>query len=94
MQKRNDAFTIPDFFRGFCDARAIDSNHGVRELRRPAPATGDRKYLEEGLRFLRFTGLPTRDATIRGGAKQYRSFMPFLLLAHEAGMLAELERLP
>jgi len=55
-------------------------------------ATGEKKYLEEGLRFLRFTGMPTRDATIRGGAKQYRSFMPFLLLAHEAGLLDEMER--
>ena len=57
-------------------------------------ATGDRKYLEEGLNFLRFTGLPTRDATIRGGAKQYRTFMPFLLPAHEAGVLDELEHMP
>ena len=44
----------------------------------------------DGLR--RFTGPPTRDATIRGGAKQYRTFMPFLLLAHEAGVLDELEQ--
>jgi len=57
-------------------------------------ATGDRKYLDEGLAFLRFTGRPGAIGDIRGGAKQYRTYMPFLLLAHEAGMLDELERLP
>jgi hypothetical protein len=56
--------------------------------------TGNRKYLEEGLAFLRFTGPPRALGDIRGGAKQYRTYMPFLLLAHEAGMLEELEGMP
>jgi hypothetical protein len=54
-------------------------------------ATGDRRYLEAGMELLRFTGPPTRDASVRGGAKQYRTYMPFLKLAHEAGVLQEIE---
>jgi len=57
-------------------------------------ATGNKKYLEEGLDFLRFTGPPEPLGDIRGGAKQYRTYLPFLLLAHEAGVLDELERMP
>ncbi|MHB9110392.1 MAG: RIFT barrel domain-containing protein [Armatimonadota bacterium] len=57
-------------------------------------ATGNKKYLEEGLEFLRFTGMPDHAGDVRGGAKQYRTYMPFLLLAHEAGVLDEMERLP
>jgi len=57
-------------------------------------ATGNKKYLEEGLEFLRFTGPPEPLGDIRGGAKQYRTYLPFLLLAHEAGMLDEFERMP
>ena len=57
-------------------------------------ATGDRKYLDYGLAFLRFTGPPGAIGDVRGGAKQYRTYMPFLLLAHEAGVLDELERMP
>lgn len=57
-------------------------------------ATGNQKYREEGLNFLRFTGPPERETGIRGGAKQYRTYMPFLLVAHEAGVLDELERMP
>jgi len=51
-------------------------------------ATGNRKYLEEGLNFLRFTGPPIVDAGVRTGSKQYRTYMPFLLVAHEAGTAA------
>ena len=57
-------------------------------------ATGNTIYLEEGLDFLRFTGLPEPIGDIRGGAKQYRTYMPFLLVAHEAGVLDELEGMP
>ncbi len=55
-------------------------------------ATGDRKYLDEGMDFLRFTGPPEPLGDIRGGAKQYRTYAPILLLAHEAGVLDELEK--
>jgi len=57
-------------------------------------ATGDKKYLEEGLDFLRFTGMPEPLGDVRGGAKQYRTYLPFLLLAHEAGVLDEMEKMP
>jgi len=56
--------------------------------------TGDQKYLREGLAFLRFTGPPQQDSSVRSGAKQYRTYMPFLLLAHAAGVLDEIERMP
>ena len=56
------------------------------------PATGDRQYLEEGLAFLRFTGLPRPETGVRAGGKQYRTYVPFLLLAHESGVLDEMER--
>jgi len=55
-------------------------------------ATGDRRYLEEGIDFFRFTGPPAaagRD--VRSAGKHYRTYMPFLKLAHEAGALREME---
>ena len=55
-------------------------------------ATGQRKYLDEGLTLLRFTGPPGHISGIRGGAKQYRTFVPFLKAAHDAGALDDLEK--
>lgn len=54
-------------------------------------ASGDRKYLDEGIKLLRFTGPPGANSDIRGGAKQYRTFVPFLKFAHDAGVLDEIE---
>jgi len=55
-------------------------------------ATGERKYLEEGLRLFSFTGPPGDTSHVRSAGKQYRTFMPFLKLAHEAGALDDMER--
>ena len=55
-------------------------------------ATGEKKYLDEGLTLLRFTGPPGHVSDIRGGSKQYRTYMPFLKAAHDAGTLDELEK--
>ena len=54
-------------------------------------ATGDVKYVQAGIELLRFTGPPVRQTGIRTAAKQYRTYMPFLKLAHEAGVLQEIE---
>jgi hypothetical protein len=55
-------------------------------------ATGDRRYAREGLAFLRYTGPPEPTAEVRGAGKQYRTYIPFLELAHEAGALGEIEK--
>ena len=55
-------------------------------------ATGDTKYRDEGIAFFRYTGPPvSAGANVRSASKHYRTFMPFLLVAHEAGMLHEME---
>jgi len=54
-------------------------------------ATGDRRYLEAGLEFFRFTGPPGRTGDVRSASKQYRTYIPFLKVAHEAGALDEME---
>lgn len=53
--------------------------------------TGEQKYRDEGLTLLRFTGPPGHVSDIRGGSKQYRTYVPFLKVAHEAGALDALE---
>lgn len=50
-------------------------------------ATGDARYRDEGIDFFRFTGPPRAIAGVRGGAKHYRTYMPFLKMAHEADAL-------
>ena len=55
--------------------------------------TGDRKYLDEGVDFFRFTGPPAAaGANVRSAGKHYRTLVPFLLAAHEAGMLDEMDK--
>ena len=54
-------------------------------------ATGDEKYRDTGLELLRFTGPPGGITGVRGGGKQYRTFVPFLKVAHEAGELDDIE---
>ena len=55
-------------------------------------ASGNRKYLEAGLEFFRFTGPPPPQDSVRGAGKCYRTYVPFLKVAHEAGALEEIEK--
>lgn len=56
-------------------------------------ATGERKYLEEGIELFRFTGPPAAaGANVRSAGKHYRTYMSFLKMAHEAGVLDEMEQ--
>jgi len=55
-------------------------------------ATRDKKYLEAGIKFLRFTGPPYWHSTLKIAAKCYRTYLPYLKVAHEAGALDEIER--
>ena len=51
-------------------------------------ATGKKRYLDEGIDFFRFTGPPvSAGANVRSAGKHYRTFMPFLKMAHEADVL-------
>ena len=58
-------------------------------------ATNDRRYLDEGLDFFRFTGPPGPAGTnVRSAGKQYRTYMPFLKMAHDAGVLEQMTEPP
>ena len=52
-------------------------------------ATKDRRYLDEGIKFFRFTGPPMIILQVRGAGKHYRTHMPFLKVAHDEGILAD-----
>jgi len=55
-------------------------------------ATGDKKYLDAGNEFLAFTGPPAVNTSVRGGGKLYRTFVPYLKVAHESDVLEQLEQ--
>lgn len=56
-------------------------------------ATGEPRYRDAGLEFFKFTGPPGRRSDVRTAGKLYRTYMPFLQIAHDAGVLQEIERL-
>jgi hypothetical protein len=53
--------------------------------------TSNEKYRDAGLELLLFTGPPPSDPSVRVAGKCYRTYVPFLKVAHEAGVLDKLE---
>jgi len=55
--------------------------------------TGKKKYLKAGIEHFLYTGPPPNNQTsVRGQGKCYRTYMPFLKVAHETGDLAKMEK--
>jgi len=54
--------------------------------------TGDKKYLDAGIDYFLFSALIQDTISVRSTSKFYRTFMPYLKVAHEAGALKEVEK--
>jgi hypothetical protein len=57
--------------------------------------TGERRFLEEGIDFFRFTGAPVAaGGQVRSAGKHYRTYIGFLKMAHDAGVLEQMTEPP
>ncbi len=58
-------------------------------------ATGERRFLEEGIDFFRFTGMPVAaGGQVRSASKHYRSCIGFLKAAHDVNVLEQMSEPP